>query len=273
MNSTVPQLEIALDRTRIVRRILAIGVSVELLLAFLDTYLVFSYPDRIGPFREIFWLTREDTIGTWVSSTQTLLVGLVLLGIAVAARRLVDRGAPWVWALLAWTFVYLAADDAVQIHESIGTVVEHIGEDATGLLALLQRFPTYHWQLVFGLPLMALVYLLLGFAVPRLPRAGDRRLVVAAVVLLAVAVILDFLEGLPTGHPMNLTVFLARWLDIGRWSFEHFQADAIDTIGHYQQVLEEFLEMFATTLLLAAFAGHLIDLVDGLRVRSVAPPD
>jgi hypothetical protein len=268
MHDLEAEFELGIDRRRVVAWILAVGVAAEVLLVCLDIFVVYSHRSPIGPFREIFWLTREETLGTWFAASQTLLVGLILGGVAVLARSRAGAGPSWLWAALAAIFVFLSADDAVQIHESVGTVVDHWGRQADGGLAALRSFPSYHWQLVFGLPLLALVYLLLGFAVPRLQRRSDRVLVIVAVVLLAVAVALDFLEGLDEGHPMNVAERLGIWLDMDRWTLEQFQTTSVATVGHFLRLLEEFIEMLAMTLLVAAFSSHLLSLASRLKIRA-----
>jgi hypothetical protein len=269
----VDSIAFELDARRASRTVAYVGLGAGVLLVLLDLVVVFAHDGRVGPFREIFWLTAEETVGTWFAASQTLLVGIVLIGIGLVARKVADQQPAWPWHLLGAIFVYLSMDDAAQVHESLGTVVEHATDLPQPLAGIVEAFPTYHWQLVFGLPLLALVYLVLGFAAPRLRCREAKRALIAAVCLLALAVVLDFLEGLPAGHPMNLAERIVGWVDLEAVSRAAFGEPAIITVGHLLRVVEEFVEMAAMTLLLALFTGHLVLTAVPLRLRRSGAPE
>lgn len=267
MSSNEPRMiQLTVDPRRTASRVALAGATCAVVLVLLDLFVVYAHDGRVGPFREIFWLTAEETVGTWFSATLTLAVGMVLFAIGLVARRVETQGPAWVWHLLGGIFVYLSMDDAAQVHESLGTVLEHASGLPAPIAGLVDSFPTYHWQLLFGLPLLVLVYLLLGFAAPRVTTRPFRVMLITAVVILAAAVVLDFLEGLPSSHPMNLAERIVAAVDLSGPSHALFAVGPLDAVGHLLRVLEEFLEMLAMSLGLAALSGHLLDVGTPIRI-------
>ena len=68
-----------------------------------------------------------------------------------------------------------------------------------------------------------------------------------AVVCMALAVGLDFIEGLYYKHPLNLATWFGNTFEI-----------KLGTVRHYSKSLEESLEMLAISFLLVLFLHHLI---------------
>jgi hypothetical protein len=225
-----PFLVIASPR-RFVRTIFFCLLGFELLLVFLDATVNYGEWTRIGAIRRLFNLTREDGLGNWFASTQTLFVGLVLWLVFLKNRR-VELWKAWGWALLAVFFTYLAIDDGAKIHERIGTAVK--------AAASVESFPSYTWHLVFGPFLGAMGLFLFIFLWRELKNHTLRILFILGLGCYVVAVGLDFVEGLEGGYD-----FLTSALSISPRALRHFA-----------KVFEEFLEMLGTTIFLVCFLNH-----------------
>jgi hypothetical protein len=82
---------------------------------------------------------------------------------------------------------------------------------------------------------------LLYFLWREMPHPADRAMFLAAMTCLAIAVAMDFVEGMDDGY---------RWLiDTFDWSGE--------TIRHFSKSIEEFIEMLGMTLFLVTFLGQI----------------
>lgn len=71
---------------------------------------------------EFFSLSYEHNLPTWASSSLLLLISLALADAARSARQ--DRGAWWVLCAL---FAVMSLDEAVELHEHLGTLVRGHG--------------------------------------------------------------------------------------------------------------------------------------------------
>jgi hypothetical protein len=108
------------------------------------------------------------------------------------------------------------------------------------------------------MPLFAVAgMLLLVFLWSELRDRRARVLLLVALICLAVAVGLDFVEGLHETHPWNLDAHLARWLDWDLAAESWFEHDGFEAVVHFSKSVEEFLEMLGNTLLWVAFLRHL----------------
>lgn len=205
----------------------------ELLLGVND--FLFAYLDLVPMevVQHLANLAREDGVGTWFSSTQALLVALVLAAVG-GSERSAGRAA-WGWGALAAFFAYIALDDGLEVHERVGSAVRRVTDSP-----LFDVFPTYAWQLVFA-PLFGGGGL---FMVVFLWRRLERALwlgICAALACFVVAVGLDFVEGMD-GAFENM----ARASGLRTY-----------TVSHGFKVTEELLEMLGTTLFLTTFAHQL----------------
>jgi hypothetical protein len=106
----------------------------------------------------------------------------------------------------------------------------------------------------------ALGLFMLVFLWRELDSRGARTALLASIGLLACAVALDFVEGLPRAHPWNV---IATWSRDAGWkafTMEQFGRPGFDALRHFAKALEEFIEMLAQTILWAALilrlGGH-----------------
>lgn len=231
------------------RNMLIILIGFEIFLVIIDATLNYSNWIDIGAVRRLTNIAREDGLGTWFMATQTLIAGLVLFLIfaiqrSKKARRYVVVG----WLILAIFFTFMAADDASQIHERLGSAFEAaVGADddtapATGLGRVLEFFPSYPWQLLL-MPFFAVLGLFMfNFLWRQLDDKRGRIKLVVALTCFMVAIGLDFMEGMEPDNAFNIYTAIKEATPLSS-----------DFVDHFAKVLEEFLEMFAITFLLSAF--------------------
>ncbi len=190
-------------------------------------------------------ITREDSIGNWFSSVQALVVGIVLLMLFLDARAADDGRRRAGWGILAAFFAFMAIDDATKLHERIGTASRSwFGQGEGGGESFVDAFPTYAWHLVVAPFFVAMGIYMLWFLWRELD-AYHRPLVLAAFSCLAVAVGLDFLEGMDLP---GLTSYDAR---------------------HTMKLVEELLEMLGITFFLVTFLRVLLARVSAVRIDIV----
>jgi len=228
---------IAIDGRSAAIRVLAVCLLIEVGLVLLDYFVNYGGLTDSSAVRRMANIAREDAIASWFSSTQTLLVGLTAWLFWLGARA--DKERRWRragWCVVAILFTYMAVDDAAQVHERIGAASRE-WLDA-------ESFPTYMWHLVM-VPFFALAG---AFSVVFLWRELNERqqawLLVAGFGMFGFAVGLDFFEGLDPDHAWN--VYAASLAGSNRAALEPAQ---YETLLHFSRAIEEFAEMFGTTLI------------------------
>ena len=107
----------------------------------------------------------------------------------------------------------------------------------------------------------------LGFLWFELPSRRARVLIASASGCFALALVLDFIEGLDSDHPLNLYTWLAQSFEWGDWTVYRFRRDVYDTLGHFSKSIEEFAEMLANSLLWLVFLRNLGEIARNLHIR------
>ena len=143
---------IQVNRQSALKTLLYFCLSAELFIVLVDTFLNYLEWIPFRPLRRAFNITREDAIGNWFSSTQTLVVGV--LWILFALDR--SEKKKWSWAILATFFTFMAIDDASEFHEKAGSSLKVLALSPPRVEALVEQYPSYTWQLLFG-PFFAVV--------------------------------------------------------------------------------------------------------------------
>ena len=246
---------IHLDGESLPGRIFLFCLVVELLLVGLDAFINYGRFIDIGPIRRLFNITREDGLATWFMVMQTFLAGLVLWLITLVQRSRSASRSNWLsWGFLSGFFIYMSADDAAEIHERLGSTFKDLlktnqRETSDSLLAQVQgMFPSYDWQLV-ALPLLAGAGLfMLFFLLTEFKDRKSRVILFSAAGLMAIAVLLDFFEGLDKANPWNPHSWIRESFTLSNY-----------TVRHFSKSIEEFLEMCSISLLLMLFIARLID--------------
>ena len=218
--------------------VLVFCVSVEMALFALDWWINHEKGSSIRAIRRMFNTTREDSIASCFGVTQTFVVALLAaLNMALVAKT---GGPIWRragWLIIALLFIYMAVDDGAKIHERLGTAAKDIGITKDAIAA----YPSYAWHLVVGPFFVLWGVLLLAFLWREIPKRFLRSLILAAFGLFAVALILDYLEGLDDGY-----VWITQAYDI-----------TVVTANHFSRSIEECIEMLAMSLFLTVFLKHL----------------
>ena len=236
---------------RWISRTVAFLLAVQIVIVILDIIFNFLAVVDDEDFREIFNMARELSISNWFSSVLEAGTGLAFWLIHLQAKGQRDgRGAARGWAVAAVLFFYIGLDDGTQFHERVSTaaasyfaVTSESGGSHPGALgwigSLLDRFPSYPWQILFG-PVLAAIGL---FTIAFLWRKMERRQAWVACLgffLYGIAQGQDFIEGLETPYG-----FLTATLGTGPY-----------TVPHFAKVGEESLEMIGTILVLRAALKH-----------------
>lgn len=235
-------------------RVFIFCLTAELLLVFLDATVNFSQWSEHATIRRLFNITREDGLATWFMVIQTFVTASILWVIFFLQRNRGVRGKRIAgWGFLAGFFTYLSADDGAIIHERLGSLTKNIIEadkdsNSSGYLAKLQDIvQSYEWHLI-ALPLLVVAGLfMLLFLWREFNARGERLIMFTAAACMALAVGLDFFEGLYYKHPLNVVTWFSN-------AFEF----KLSSVWHFSKSLEEFLEMLAMSSLLALFLHHLI---------------
>lgn len=233
-------------------------VTVEIAIVLMDALIAEFELVPIGAARRFFNITREDGVANFFSSFQMLAVAGVLLLITLVVR---DRNQGsgtrpvWGWGLITVLFFYMGVDDATKLHERLGTIFSVVVTGADdqpnpGFLGqLYEVFPSYTWQLVFGPIVAAAGLFVVIFLLRHLPALYLKSLVLVAMGLFAMAVGMDFVEGMEN-H------FMDGVADV----FSTFP----DRVEHFSKSIEEFLEMAGTTIFLFVFLKTLMHITPSI---------
>lgn len=205
------------------------GVSLLGLVAELLHQLV---PSVRSPLLAFFSLSCEGNFPTWYAALLLAGCGVALLAIAAGVRQ---SGAPLHrhWTFLGAVFLYMSLDEAVELHEHLGEIVE-----LHGLLYFSWVVPA------------AVIVLLVGAAYLRflrqLPPKTRWRFILAGALYVGGALVLE--------------------LPLGWWAERAGRDNLIYGLIDW---VEETLELVGATLFLTSLLGHLGEAHGELRL---APP-
>ena len=146
-------------------------------------------------------------------------------------------------------FFYMGLADATKLHERLGTIFSVLvtgpkDQPNPGLLGqLYDVFSSYTWQLIFGPSVAAAGLFVVIFLMRQLPALYLNLLVCSALGLFAIAMGMDFVEGMENGIMIGVA-------DV----FSTFPDRAV----HFSKSVEEFLEMAGSTIFLFVFLKTLM---------------
>ncbi len=265
MNQNKP-LNFSVRTDVIIRRVFWCFLGIELLIVFLDVFVNHYEWSSIGAIRRMVNITREDSLSNWFSSLQTIMVGSILWLIAFAVRNQMQdnyyKRKFYCWAGIGSFFIYMGIDDAIKFHERMGTTFKTLLSRSTessgpGILdSIHNAFPSYTWQMIFGPFFMATGIFILWFLWKELVSRKLWYWFLAAISLFAIAVGLDFVEGFDSEFYEDIGI-------AGFFSTEDYR------IRHMSKTLEEFLEMFGTTIFLVVFLRNLFRLSQEWKINIV----
>ena len=261
-----PTVLVPVAPARIARWVFACCLSLEIAFVLLDYHVNYGRLTEVGAIRRLTNIAREDGLASWFGTTQTLLVALTAWGVLIlagAAHTLAWRRAGWLFVSILFT--YMAVDDGAQLHERFGTLSSALQTGDSG--SVLDLFPSYSWQVLF-VPLFGLFGLILTvFLWHELHDRAALVLVLSALACFAVAVGLDFIEGLDEDHPWNLYSWMVGHVDLADFTTTRFRQTPYDTLEHFSRSIEEFLEMVANTFLWVTFIRHVPSVVSDVHVQ------
>lgn len=258
------------DPNRLVKRLVIVWVAIGLALLLLDCFLNYAGVHVVEPIRRLANLGHESSLANLVAVLQMVLLALTCWAARLAAGPSgqpirTRRG----WLLVAIFFTYLAIDDGARVHERIGTAAEMVldGWAASRGAELVDYFPSYAWQLVV-LPLIGILGVAaLLFLWQELRPRHSRLLIASGLACFAVAVGLDFLEGLKGSHALNPYTWILERIDLAPWTRATFHKTPYVTLLHFSKALEELLEIYGTTLIWVAVLRHWMRSIAEFRIR------
>lgn len=244
--------------------IFAYCIFAELILILCDylfTYLNFFHEIDI---QRLWDIAREKSFPTWFSALQAHALALTVFLIAMVQWHHINRLSRYMWIFTGFFFLWIGIDDFAEIHERLGTALEHMAENYSGkgtsLLNFFLKNPSYNWH-TFMMPVFASCgvgitiflwrkfqqfrlfrYLFLGFACWGLSQG------------------LDYIEGLYIEKSPHIESFY-------RAVKRAFAIKQEYGVTHLFKVIEEVLEMFGTTLLWVGFMKYFAQVAHGLRIQ------
>lgn len=194
----MPSIVVGERRLRWVLWCMTATVALLGLVAELVHYLRPSVNTALIP---LFSLSIEGNFPTWYAASLLLCCGLLLLGISVGVQQ---RGAGFRrrWRFLGATFLYMSLDEAIELHENLGRLL-----DLRGVLF-------FSWVVPAGVAVLLMGAAYLPF-LRHLPASTRLRFVLAGSLYVGGALILE----LPLGHWTerhghdNLTYALIDWVE------------------------------------------------------------
>ncbi|MBI2192107.1 MAG: hypothetical protein HYU36_08995 [Planctomycetes bacterium] len=227
-----------------VRGVFLACLASEVVLLVLDASISYAGLTNLKPLRRLADITLEANLPTWFASTQALATGAVLWVISCTVRRGPESmRTVTAWRFLAALFAFIALDDASQLHEDIGTCIEILRDRGRNhpILAFLQRYPSYYWHVTLGPLFAGSALFMAAFLWRQIRPPASRFKILFAFTLYAAAIGLDALD-----------TSLSRYEAVAALA-------SVDTLTaqHFSRVIEEFLEMLATTVFLVVFLEHL----------------
>lgn len=218
------------------QKLYRVGFLILLILIFLDLIAFFYFPQSL--LGELFIATKEQTPLTWLSSLAMLFLGLASLSVYY-------QSAEKLWYFLGGVFFFFSVDDATYLHERIAGSLQ-------GDIAFFGTFPSYIWVLLY-MPLLlfslgTLLYLLWRKKIQEL-----RIFVTAALFCLAVALFLDFIDGIVQKDPSIVFCMVEKCHLI---------------MVHSMRLVEEVLEVFSLGLIGYALIKQFCVHTPGLLVKA-----
>jgi len=192
-------------------------------------------PSAHSPILPLLSLSVEGNLPTWYSSLLLAGCGLLLLFIGAGVRQ---AGGGFVrrWRLLGVIFLYMSLDEAVELHEHLGELVE------------LHGVFYFSWVVPAGLFVLALGLAYLPF-LKHLPAHTRRRFLLAGTIYVGGALVLE----LPLGY----------WAE---------RAGRDNLIYGLLDWVEESMEIGGLTLFLLSLLAYLREQLGELRIAAAEGP-
>lgn len=168
----------------------ALGVAALLLVLASITGQLTKYVlghDFVYGLIRLFYVDYENNIPSYFSASLLLLAAL-LLALITALKKAAHAAYGFQWALLSFTFLYMAIDEAASIHELlIGPMRGLLGQQAGGIFFFAWVIPGIAVAMVFGLSYLKFLL--------HLPAKTRGRFVIAATLYLGGAIGMELIGG------------------------------------------------------------------------------
>ena len=168
--------------------------AIEVLVLVGDLAAFHLIPDVKG--RWLLDLNLEANIPTWVSTTQALFVAGAAYLLSSHHAKQNERFPRFAWLAIAGFFLYIAVDDASEMHERFATMLNTAMQNSHGsswYKVLESQFASYHWQFFF-MPLFGIVGVLMTLFLWRALGGFKGWLFYAGLGFYANAVLLDYFD-------------------------------------------------------------------------------
>lgn len=241
--------------------LLLISSMIPLLDIFLSEPVFFSH--RV--LQRLFDASAEESLASWLSSVQTFLLSLTAWILFYVRKKSGARIRTLIaWSIVAVFFTYFALDDALMLHEIVGTgvILNHPSLDV---------FPSYTWILIFVPVFVFFALFLLFFLWDEIPYTGARIGVMLCLFLWVLAVLMDFVEGMPPDHRWNFYAWMVSRMDpnVIFFSMQHFNREPLGLVVHLSKVIEETIELISISLLWSTFIYALLrSCDDGITIKT-----
>lgn len=137
-------------------------------------------------FIPLFNLGLEKNIPTFFSTVILLISAVLLAFIALLKSQEQDRFALR-WAILSFIFLFLSVDEAAQIHEATGYILQRFTGKGEGIFSFL-------WVIPYGLLMIVFVAYYIPFLI-HLPRKTKILMLLSGVIYVGGALGTEFIEG------------------------------------------------------------------------------
>lgn len=138
----------------------------------------------------LFYVDYENNIPSYFSASLLLLAAL-LLALITALKKAAHAAYEFQWALLSFTFLYMAIDEAASIHELLTWPMRNLlgllGQQAGGIFSFTWVIPGIAVAMVFGLSYLKFLL--------HLPAKTRWRFVIAATLYLGGAIGMELIGG------------------------------------------------------------------------------
>ena len=238
--------KIFISLSSIIKPFIFFIIIIELLLVILDILFYYTDLNKLGKIKFIFDITLETGLGSWLSVSQYLLIGLTVFFIFFVAKSIEPKVKNNLgWIIIAMFFIFLSIDDGSAIHERAGGYLRGTSfSEKSAAFSFLDKikdnFPSYSWFIIFT-PVYGMFFLfLVCFLWVKLKNLKLCQYLIVALMYYFVAVGIDFVEGFD-GY-MSVINF--------------FSLERYGTI-HFFRVMEEWAEMLGATFLWFIFCNIL----------------
>jgi hypothetical protein len=178
-------LTIILDSRKITRRIAFIGACLVGVHVTFELLYLFAGHDYIFGLRPLFHLDNEGAFPTMYSAVNMLFCSALLATIAACSRR-AGTGYSFHWAALSIIFLFLATDEAFELHEKLNDPLREF-LNISGVFY-------FAWVIPYGIAVLVFLAAYMKFLI-HLPGKTRALFILAGAIFLSGAMGMEFAGG------------------------------------------------------------------------------